>query len=61
MTLHDISASPISFSTITELQRWEKVPHFLVYITVFSLVFVKQNELNRLEKLFRMIKSLIQT
>ena len=61
MTLHDFSASPTSFSAITELQRWEKVPHFLVYITVFSLVFVKQIDLNRLEKILRMIKSLILT
>ena len=47
--------------TITELQKWEKVPHFLVYIAEFSLVFVKQIDLNRLEKLFRMIKVLIST
>ena len=33
----------ISFSTITELQTWGKVPHFLVYITVFSPCFCQTN------------------
>ena len=61
MTFYDFSASPISFSTTTEPQIWGKVPQFLVYIAESSLVFVKQIDLNRLEKLLRMIKSLIPT